>query len=140
VRLSSHFYDFGDERDVVGRHLLDSLRIHTSGPFALPATREAWKRMFTDRQWADVLRRFAHTPVLVVASEVIDIRRVVAELRGRLLRRRTASRVGWIRTADAFEALWRPTHHADRLRFVDLDAWALEPRTPEHGAHYRDRR
>src|SRR4051794_24313501 len=81
----------------------------------------------TDAQWRDVFKRFAGERVLVVATEVIDLRRVLAELRGRL-RRRGASRAGWIRTRRSFESLWSRTHRAEPLRFADLDAWVLEPR------------
>jgi hypothetical protein len=84
---------------------------------------------FTDRQWKEVLRHFAGERVLLVATEVIDLRRVVLELRARLLRR-GLTRAGWIRTRPAFERLWQPTHDAMPLRFHDLEAWALEPRRP----------
>ena len=82
---------------------------------------------FTNDQWRSVLARFAHVPVLVVATEVIDLRRVLAELRARPFRR-GATRAGWIRTRAAFERLWRPTHRATPLRYHDLEAWALDPR------------
>jgi hypothetical protein len=43
-----HHYDFGDDRGLVGDDLIrpeawDALRTQTSGPFALPAHREAWE-------------------------------------------------------------------------------------------------
>jgi hypothetical protein len=84
---------------------------------------------FTNREWREVLARFASVPVLVVAADVVPLRRVPRELlNGLTLRRRAASRAGFIRTRAALEALWRPTHDARRLRMHDLDAWALEPR------------
>jgi hypothetical protein len=82
----------------------------------------------TNAQWRDLLRRFAAVPIVVVATEVIDLRRVLAELRAWPARRH-ATRAGWIRTRAAFEALWRPTHDAVPHRFHDLDGWILEPRT-----------
>jgi hypothetical protein len=81
---------------------------------------------FTNRQWRSLMRRFAHQRVLVAATEIIDLRRAVDEMRMRL-RGRNASRAGWIRTRDAFEALWRPTHHATPLSLGDLEGWWLEP-------------
>jgi hypothetical protein len=80
-------------------------------------------------EWRDVMKRFAHVPVLVVAAEVLDLRMLFAELRNRpLLRRRGASKAGFIRTRGALEALWRQTHVARPLRMHDLHAWALTPR------------
>ena len=83
---------------------------------------------FTNSQWHEVLGRFAGVPVLVVATEVADLKRIAIEFRGWWFKRRTSTRAGLLRTAGAFEALWRPTHRATRLRFNDLDAWHLEPR------------
>ncbi len=84
---------------------------------------------FTDKQWRHILRRFADVPILVVATEVIDIRRALTALGGRF-RNADATRAGWIRTRASFESLWRATHHAIPLRLHDLEGWALEPRTP----------
>jgi hypothetical protein len=81
-----------------------------------------------DRQWRAVFARFEALPVLVVATEVASLRRIALELRGWWVTRRTTTRAGWLRTAGAFEALWRPTHRSTRLRFGALDAWLLEPR------------
>jgi hypothetical protein len=81
----------------------------------------------TNRQWSEVFGRFARTQILVVATEVIDLRRALLTLRARLLSRRL-TRAGWIRTRPAFERLWRQTHRQRPLRFHDLEAWALEPR------------
>lgn len=80
----------------------------------------------TNREWLDLLRRFADETVIVVATEVATLPRLAAELVGRL-RRRGLSRAGWLRTRDAFEALWPPTHQATGLRVHDLDGWVLEP-------------
>jgi hypothetical protein len=83
---------------------------------------------FTNRQWRDVLRRFDQARVLVVATEVIDLRRVLAEIR-HWPRTRRATRAGWIRTRGAFDGLWAPTHEAEPLHLGDLEGWVLSPRT-----------
>jgi hypothetical protein len=49
-----HVYDFGGDRGLVGDDLVrpedwDALRVQTDGPFALPATREAWERSALER-------------------------------------------------------------------------------------------
>jgi hypothetical protein len=88
---------------------------------------------FTNQQWQSILDRFRGHALLVVATEVINLRRALLELR----RRRTyahASRAGVIRNRAAFEALWRRTHRMRRLRFNDLEAWALEPRSSASGS------
>jgi hypothetical protein len=81
----------------------------------------------SNAQWHGVLRRFAHVPVLVAATEIIDVSRAVMELRGRL-RNRRISRAGWLRTRAAFEALWGREHEATPVRIGDLDGWMLDPR------------
>jgi hypothetical protein len=65
--------------------------------------------------------------VIVGATEIATLPRLAAEVVGRL-RRTGLSRAGWLRTRDAFEALWLPTHEATPLRVHDLDGWVLEPR------------
>jgi hypothetical protein len=226
-----HYYDFGDERAVVGDDLVtpdawDGLRTRTSGVFSIPTTREEFVRLaesradiadraraidawlerngfhdvasygvgsaslewwlhrlrpartllitdygeatvarladvfpeadarlhdlrrdapfgmdvhlfhridteLTNREWRAVMRRFADVPVLVVAAEVLDLTKLVLELRRRpALWRSRASKAGLVRTRAALEALWRPTHSARPLRMHDLDAWALTPRKP----------
>jgi hypothetical protein len=81
----------------------------------------------TNREWRQVFGRFAPVPILIVATEVADLGRLLAEVRMRL-RSDGASRAGWLRTRGAFEALWRRTHVGTPLRFHDLEAWSLEPR------------
>jgi len=80
----------------------------------------------TNREWSELLRRFANETLLIVATEVATLPRLAAELAGRL-RRRGLSRAGWLRTRDAFEALWQPTHEASAVRLHDLEGWVLEP-------------
>ncbi len=79
-----------------------------------------------DETFSAVLRRFAAAPVLVVATELLTPRSVARELRSRL--RWSATRAGLVRSRGAFEALWRPTHDAERVRVHDLDGWLLQPR------------
>jgi hypothetical protein len=81
----------------------------------------------TNHEWLELLRRFTGERVLVVATEVATVPRLAAEVLGRL-RRRGLSRAGWLRTRDAFEVLWRPTHDAVGLEVHDLEGWILEPR------------
>jgi hypothetical protein len=84
---------------------------------------------FSNREWRDILNRFRSVPILVVAADVLDVRRVVAELRRRpALRRATGTKAGFVRTRSALEALWRPTHEAEPLTMHDLPAWILTPR------------
>jgi hypothetical protein len=90
----------------------------------------------TNDEWLETMQRFHSVPVLVVAADVLDLRRFVLEVRNRLVhKRRGASKAGFIRTRAALEALWQPTHSAHRLRMYDLEAWALAPKetvaTPE---------
>ncbi len=82
-----------------------------------------------DAEWHDTLQRFARETLLVVATEVATPRRLANELLTRI-RRRHLTRAGWLRTRDAFEALWRDTHDARPLRLHDLEGWALTPRRP----------
>ena len=61
-----HHYDFGAERGLVGDDLIrpeawDALRTQTSGPFALPADRDAWESAADNpalRARAEVLSRW----------------------------------------------------------------------------------
>jgi len=224
-----HVYDFGTDRSLVGDDLVrpeawDALRVHTDGPFSLPASRGAWERSalerpelvaraaaistwadqaggvrlasygvggatleyllwrerpdreliisdytpatverlaglfpeadvrrfdlladaplnadvhlfhrvdteLTNAQWQVLLgRRFATERVLVVATEVANLRRMSWEVRSRLSRRPT-TRAGWLRNREAFELLWRDSHVATPVRMHDLEAWDLRPRT-----------
>jgi hypothetical protein len=86
-----------------------------------------------DCDWRRVFARFADASILVVATQVLDLKRFLLELKIRPgLKFRGASRAGYLRTRAAFEALWQPTHAAQRLRVHDLEAWALVPR-PRRG-------
>ena len=220
-----HSFDFGIDRDLVGSDLVrpeawDAVRLHTGGPFALPADRAAWEAQaeaasqlparaqairgwarsagarrlvsygvgtamlefhlhridpdlfltitdyapetvqrlrslfaevevrhhdlrsdgplgadvhllhridseLSDEEWLGLLARFRGERLLVVATEVAEVRRVLLELLLRV-RRPGASRAGWLRTRDAFEGLWQPTHDARPIRIVDLWGWDLD--------------
>jgi hypothetical protein len=85
----------------------------------------------TNDEWRGLLKRFANERVVIVATEVATLPRLAAELVGRV-RRRGLSRAGWLRTRDAFEALWTPTHDACPVDFHDLHGWVLEPRRPHN--------
>jgi hypothetical protein len=65
-----HYYDFGAEREHVGRDLLrpeawDALRVKTDGPFSVPRTREAFEAAAAERP--EVKERAA--AVVAVARE-----------------------------------------------------------------------
>jgi len=62
-----HHFDFGSERPLVGDRLdsaasWDALRLRTSGPFALPASRDEWER----RAAGDVVRHRAEAADMVL--------------------------------------------------------------------------
>jgi hypothetical protein len=84
---------------------------------------------FTNAQWRAVFERFAHSRVLLAASEVANLRRMSWEVRSRFSRVPT-TRAGWLRNRAAFERLWRDTHAATPLHLHDLEAWDLRPRHP----------
>ena len=84
---------------------------------------------FSNQELLGVLRRFGSASILVVVARVLDTRGLLREVLNRpRLKLRGASRAGFIRTSAAFDALWRPTHLAQRIRVNDLDAWSLVPR------------
>jgi hypothetical protein len=98
----------------------------------LPADVHLFHRIDTElsnADWREVFTRFARVPILVVATEVLDLRRVLLELRlRRRMKRRQATKAGFIRSRAAFEALWRPTHTSQPVRMHDLSSWDLRPR------------
>ena len=98
----------------------------------LPADVHLFHRIdaeLTNSEWQAVFTRFARVPILVVATEVLDVRALVRELRLRRgLKQRHATKAGFIRSDAAFEALWRNTHTSEPLLMHDLQGWALRPR------------
>jgi hypothetical protein len=101
---------------------------------ALAADIHLFNRLDTeldDAELRDVFHRFGTERVIVVATELLTPKSVLRELRTRL--RPGASRAGLVRSRGAFEALWRRTHDARRLRVGDLEGWLLEPRGPRGG-------
>jgi hypothetical protein len=81
----------------------------------------------TNAQWRQAFRQFAGVPVILVAGDVVDLRRAVAEV-AKKLRNRQATRCGWLRSREALASLWSSTHDATPLALADLEAWVLEPR------------
>jgi hypothetical protein len=80
----------------------------------------------SNRQWRAVFRRFRYEEVVFVASAILSPDEIVRALRGwRLTRRWT--RVGWRRTEDGFDRLWRRTHAATPCELGDLRGWWLRP-------------
>jgi hypothetical protein len=82
-----------------------------------------------NHEWRAVFERFRHAEILLVATEVLDVRALAFELYGRIAKLGRASRAGFVRNRAAFEALWRSTHVGDPLEMHDLHAWALSPRS-----------
>jgi hypothetical protein len=78
-------------------------------------------------QWRAVFERFRAQTIIVVATEIVALRDIPRQLRS-ALRRRRATRAGWIRTRAAFESLWSRTHRGTHVDLVDLEGWVLEPR------------
>jgi hypothetical protein len=96
----------------------------------LPADAHLFHRIdteLTNAEWRGTFHRFAGETIILVATEIATTKRLLQELQFRL-QHRHASRAGWLRTRDAFGALWRDTHEARPLRAHDLDAWVLTPR------------
>ena len=81
----------------------------------------------TNTEWRGTFERFAGETIVLVATEIATPKRLFQELQFRL-QHRNASRAGWLRTRDAFAALWQDTHDAEPVRAHDLDAWVLTPR------------
>ena len=79
----------------------------------------------SNREWREVFGCLSR-PVLVVATQVLDIHGLTGELRLTLSRRPT--RAGWSRTEAGFRRLWRSTHIDEPLRVGSLHGWVLLPR------------
>lgn len=63
-------------------------------------------------------------PILLVPALLLDLERVLKEIALRLLKPR-ASRAGWLRTEDAFRALWAGTHFDEPVSAGDQRAFLL---------------
>ncbi len=88
---------------------------------------------FSNGEWQEVFTRFARVPILFVAADLLDLRRLLGELQmRRRMKQRHATKAGFIRSRAAFEALWRHTHTSEPLPMHDLNAWALRPRAVGH--------
>lgn len=81
-----------------------------------------------DRQWRDVLRRFANETVLLFPNITFGVRAALGEAWCRRPGRRPM-RAGWWRTKGRFDDLARTSHDARRLAGGRAgNAWLLEPR------------
>jgi len=81
---------------------------------------------FSNAEMRQLMSKFANATVMVVATKLLTWREITYELRQR--RDPNATRAGVYRSRAAFEALWKPTHDAERAGFADLDGWVLRPR------------
>jgi hypothetical protein len=77
---------------------------------------------FTDDELRLILARFEQ-PVLFVPSEFLTLRSLCRELLTRA--KRTATRAGYLRTRDAFEALWAQTHTQTPVQVGPATAYLL---------------
>lgn len=73
--------------------------------------------------WKQVFARFSE-PILLVPTLLLGVERVLKEIALRFLRPR-ASRAGWVRTEDAFRALWASTHSDEAVGVGDQRAFLL---------------
>jgi hypothetical protein len=81
----------------------------------------------SNSEWREVFGGI-RGPVVVVATQVLDLHGLAVELRLRFSRRRP-TRAGWARTEAAFRRLWRSTHVDEPLRVGSLYGWLLLPRS-----------
>jgi hypothetical protein len=79
-----------------------------------------------DEQFRAVLERFRQVRVLVVVTELLDVRAAVRELA--TWARGGSVRAGRVRSKAAFVDLLRATHDVRSVQVHDLSAWLLEPR------------
>ena len=75
--------------------------------------------------WKRVFPRFDE-PIVVVPTVLLDAERVLKEVALRVLRPR-ASRAGWMRTEDAFRALWSATHADEIVSIGEQRSFLLTP-------------
>jgi hypothetical protein len=80
-----------------------------------------------NKHWQSVLPGFRE-PVLLVATQLLDLPGLLGELRRRLSR--TASRAGYLRTEAALRALWRGSHSDRKVAVGELTGFLLTQRVP----------
>lgn len=80
-----------------------------------------------DGSWRGVFKRFSGQTIIVVATELLGPRQLIAGLAHRLIPY-ASTWAGWLRTRRAFENLWRHTHAQTRTTAGPLAAWLLTPR------------
>ena len=78
--------------------------------------------------WKQVFARFFE-PILVVPTLLLDVERVLKEVGRRILRPR-ATRAGWVRSEDAFRALWAGTHSDEVVSVGGQRSFLLVRRVP----------
>jgi hypothetical protein len=81
---------------------------------------------FSNSDWRRIFAAFGRERVLFVVSELLTPERNAIEVEAR---KQAASWAGYLRNHPGFEALWRRTHSGTALRFYDLEAWCLRPRS-----------
>ena len=79
--------------------------------------------------WKRVFARFSE-PILVVPTLLLNVERVLKELGRRILRPR-ASRAGWVRSEDAFRALWAGTQSDEVVSIGGQRSFLLGDRVTE---------
>lgn len=80
----------------------------------------------SDDEWPAVFGRFRQ-PVLVVATELLELRSLTREIATRVLHPHAVP-AGWIRTEPALRALWSESHDDTRVELPDLPGYLLTPR------------
>lgn len=79
----------------------------------------------SNRQWRTVLSRFRE-PILLVATELLEMDTLVRELR--LRSSGEASAAGYIRTEAGLRSFWRSSHHDRKIAIGSLTGFLLTPR------------
>jgi hypothetical protein len=82
----------------------------------------------SDEEWPAVFARFRE-PVLVAASELVDLRSIAREAATRVLHPR-AQAAGWIRTEAALRSLWAGSHTDRKVDLAGLPGYLLTRRIP----------
>ena len=79
--------------------------------------------------WKRVFARFSE-PILAAPAPPLNVERVLKELGRRILRPR-ASRAGWVRSEDAFRALWAGTQSDEVVSIGGQRSFLLGDRVAE---------
>jgi hypothetical protein len=87
---------------------------------------------FSNRQWRTILPRFRQ-PVLLVATELLEVGALLRELRLRLSK--TATAAGYIRTEAGFRSFWRRSHRDRKIAIGSHTGFVLTARRPASTAN-----